>query len=221
MIRPGFCGTLVNFTQSELKHLSGLKQIAYTYKDFVSLCAPMLKTDLDNTGIFSQSDFDRLEKYLVPRTLRKNEILLDQGQICQAVYFISSGSAYQFRYEDIDEKITDIHLPKEWCLNYSSFITQAPSENIIKANSETTAFGLSLTAIHELIAQSSVFLQLGKILQGATTRTHYLDNSMSPFERYNDLIKNRPLVLQMFPLKLIASYLNMTPETLSRVRSCF
>ena len=181
----------------------------------------MLKTDLDNTGIFSQSDFDRLEKYLVPRTLRKNEILLDQGQICQAVYFISSGSAYQFRYEDIDEKITDLHLPKEWCLNYSSFITQAPSENIIKANSETAAFGLSLTAIHELIAQSSVFLQLGKILQGATTRTHYLDNSMSPFERYNDLIKNRPLVLQMFPLKLIASYLNMTPETLSRVRSCF
>lgn len=179
----------------------------------------MLKTDLDKTGRFSQSDFEQLAKYLVPRTLRKNEILLDQGQVCQAVYFISSGSAYQFRYEDIEEKITDLHLPKEWCLNYSSFISQTPSQNIIKANSETTVLGLSLTAIHELIAQSTVFLQLGKILEGATTRTHYLDNSMSPSERYNDLIKTRALVLQMFPLKRIASYLNMTPETLSRVRS--
>ncbi|MCE7041377.1 Crp/Fnr family transcriptional regulator [Dyadobacter sp. CY312] len=181
----------------------------------------MLKTDLDKTGRFSQSDFDRLTKYLVPRQLKKNEILLDQGQICRAVYFISSGSAYQFRYEDIEEKITDLHLPKEWCLNYSSFISQAASQNIIKANSETTALELSVTALHELIAQSPVFLQLGKILQGATTRTQYLDNSMSPSERYNDLIKNRPLILQMFPLKIIASYLNMTPETLSRVRSCF
>lgn len=181
----------------------------------------MLKTDLDKTGRFSQSDFDRLERYLVPIQLRKSEILLEQGQICRAVYFISSGSVYQFRYEDIDEKITDLHLPKEWCLNYSSFISQAPSQNMIKANTETTAFGLSLTAIHELIAQSPVFLQLGKILEGATTRVHYLENSMSPSERYNDLIKNRPLVLQMFPLKIIASYLDMTPETLSRVRSCF
>ncbi|WP_233821128.1 Crp/Fnr family transcriptional regulator [Dyadobacter sp. CY312] len=221
MIRPESFGTLVNFTQSELKHHSGFRQIAYTYKDLVSPCEPMLKTDLDKTGRFSQSDFDRLTKYLVPRQLKKNEILLDQGQICRAVYFISSGSAYQFRYEDIEEKITDLHLPKEWCLNYSSFISQAASQNIIKANSETTALELSVTALHELIAQSPVFLQLGKILQGATTRTQYLDNSMSPSERYNDLIKNRPLILQMFPLKIIASYLNMTPETLSRVRSCF
>ncbi len=181
----------------------------------------MLKTDLDKIGRFSQSDFERLTKYLVPRRLEKNDLLLDQGQICRAVYFISSGSAYQFRYEDIDEKVTDLHLQNEWCLNYASFISQAPSQNIIKTNSETTAFELSVTAIHELIAQSPVFLQLGKILEGVTTRTQYLDNSMSPSERYNDLIKNRPLVLQMFPLKLIASYLNMTPETLSRVRSCF
>ncbi|WP_233825856.1 Crp/Fnr family transcriptional regulator [Dyadobacter sp. CY312] len=221
MIRPESFGTLVNFKQSELKHHSGFRQIAYTYKDLVSPCEPMLKTDLDKTGRFSQSDFERLTKYLVPRQLKKNEILLDQGQICRAVYFISSGSAYQFRYEDIDEKVTDLHLPKEWCLNYSSFISQTPSQNIIKANSQTTALELSVTALHELIAQSPVFLQLGKILQGATTRTQYLDNSMSPSERYNDLIKNRPLILQMFPLKIIASYLNITPETLSRVRSCF
>jgi len=181
----------------------------------------MLKTDLDKIGRFSQSDFERLLKYLMRRQLRKNDILLDQGQICQSVYFISSGSAYQLRYEDIEEKVTDLHLQNEWCLNYSSFISQTPSQHIIKVNSETTALELSLTAIHELIEQSPVFLQLGKILQGATSRTQYLDNSMSPSERYKDLVKNRPLVLQMFPLKIIASYLNMTPETISRVRSCF
>lgn len=181
----------------------------------------MLKTDLDKIGRFSQTDFERLLKYLVPRQLRKNELLLDQGQVCQSFYFISSGSAYQFRYDDIEEKVMDLHVQKEWCLSYSSFISQAPSQNIIKVNSETRVFELNVYAIHELIALSPVFLQLGKILEGALSRTQYLDNSMSPSEKYNDLVKVRPLVLQMFPLKLIASYLNMTPETLSRVRSSF
>lgn len=181
----------------------------------------MLKTDLDKIGRFSETDFERLLKYLVPRTLRKNELLLSHNQICQSVYFISSGSAYQFRYGDIDEKVEDLHVQHEWCTSYSSFISQVPSQNIIKANSETRIFELNLHAMHELIALSPVFLQFGKILEGAVSRTHYLDNSMSPSERYNDLIKARPLVLQMFPLKLIASYLNMTPETLSRVRGLF
>lgn len=181
----------------------------------------MLKTDLDRIGIFSQTDFERLMKYVRPRQLRKNEILLEKGQICQSAFFISSGSAYQFRNEDTGEKVTDLHLQKEWYLNYSSFISQSPSQNIIKVNSGTSVSELNLHAIHELIAISPVFLQLGKMLEDALCRTQYLEGSMSPSERYNNLIKAKPQVLQMFPLKLIASYLNMTPETLSRLRSSF
>lgn len=181
----------------------------------------MLKTDLDKIGRFSDQNFESILKLLIPRQLSRNELLLDHGQICQSAFFISSGSAYQFRYDDIDQKVTDLHIQSEWCLNYSSFISQIPSQNIIKANTETCIFELSIHAIHHLISESAVFLQLGKILEGALTRTHYLDNPMSPSEKYNHLINSRPQVLQMFPLKLIASYLNMTPETLSRVRSSF
>jgi len=181
----------------------------------------MLKTDLEKVGSFSDTDFQKLIKYLIPRKLAKNEILLDQGQICQSVYFISSGSAYQFRYDDVEENVMDLHLAGEWCLNYSSFISQLPSENIIKANTETSVFELKMHAIHDLIAISPVFFQLAKILEGALLRMHYFESTMSPFEKYNHLINTRPQVLQMFPLKRIASYLNMSPETLSRVRSSF
>lgn len=181
----------------------------------------MLKTDLEKLGSFSEADFQKLIKYLIPRKLSKNEILLNHGQICQSFYFISAGSAYQFRYDDIEENVIDLFLQGEWALNYSSLISQLPSENIIRVNSETSIFELNLHTIHSLIAISPVFLQLGKILEGALSKLHYFESAISPSEKYNHLIHTRPQVLQKFPLKLIASYLNMTPETLSRVRSSF
>lgn len=181
----------------------------------------MLKTDLDKIGRFSNQDYESVLKLLIPRQLNKNELLLDQGDICKSAFFISSGSAYQFRYEDIEEKVTNLHIQGDWCLNYESFISQIPSQNIIKTNTETHIYELNIHVVHHLIGVSPVFLQLGRILEGALSRTHYLDNGMSPSAKYNHLINSRPQLLQMFPLKIIASYLNMTPETLSRVRSFF
>ena len=181
----------------------------------------MLKTDMDKIGRFSQADFEVLSRHMVKRLVKKNQLLLDQGQICQSVYFISSGAAYQFWYDDIEEKVADLHMEGEWCLAYSSLVSQVPSKNIIKVNVESHVYELGIHAIHHLIKVSPVFLQLGKILEGALSRSHYLVHSMSPSEKYNHLIHARPHVLQVFPLKIIASYLSMTPETLSRIRASF
>jgi hypothetical protein len=62
-----------------------------------------------------------------------------------------------------------------------------------------------------------VFLQLGKILNEPQRPALY-DFTNSPEEKYKHLLDNTPQYLQIFPLKQVASYLKMTPETLSRVR---
>lgn len=195
--------------------------MAYTYEVLVSQYSQMLKTHLDTIGSFTQADFELFQRQLIPARFNKNEVLLDQGQVCQSIFFVESGSAYQFRYDDIQEKVTDFHTRHEWCLNYTSFISQKSSETIIKANTEVIVLQLTIHAWHHLIAWSPVFLQLAKILEGALSRTQYFDGSLSPAQKYNHLSKHRPEVLKMFPLKLIASYLNMTPETLSRVRASY
>lgn len=55
-------------------------------------------------------------------------------------------------------------------------------------------------------------------MESATERIHLFDNALNPIEKYNYILANKPELVQAFPLRMIASYLKITPETLSRVR---
>ncbi|PKG42822.1 Crp/Fnr family transcriptional regulator, partial [Psychroflexus sp. MES1-P1E] len=106
----------------------------------------------------------------------------------------------------------------DWVINHKSFTTRKPSEYSIQAFEESFIYELSIDAIHRLIAQSQSFFQMGKILEESTSRIDFFDNNNTPDEKYDFIIKNKPSLLQKFPQKIIASYLKITPETLSRVR---
>jgi CRP-like cAMP-binding protein len=177
-----------------------------------------LKEILDKIGHFSEEDCSLFEKYFTTIEVNKNEILLAEGEVCTAVYYLLSGAVYQYTLQDVDENIIDLHLENEWFLNYSSFVSQKPSHTTIKVFADAYVLKLSMQAIHSLIAKSPAFLQLGKVLDNGLSRTHFFDNDMTPLQKYNYLLENRPAIIQAFPLKMIASYLKITPETLSRVR---
>jgi hypothetical protein len=72
--------------------------------------------------------------------------------------------------------------------------------------------------MHEMIGLSPAFFQLARVLEPVHSRTHLFDNQLTPLEKYQYILQHRPGLLQAFPLKIIASYLKITPETLSRVR---
>ena len=181
----------------------------------------MLNEVLKTVGKFSQEQLNLFEKHLIKNSFKKNEILLAEGTICTKAWFILSGAVYQFKYADIDEHVFDLHCENDWLVGYSSFVTQKPSTTIIKAYSDCEVLEINIDSIHQLIAQSPAFLQLGKILDIAVSRAHYFDNPLTPHEKYNYLMKTKPQLLQNFPLTIIASYLKITRETLSRVRSAY
>ena len=80
---------------------------------------------------------------------------------------------------------------------------------------------MTVYSLHNLIEISPVFFQLGKLLQPTTLRTQFYDDSMTPIEKYKYVLEHRPQLLQRFPLKYIAAYLKIAPETLSRVRGLY
>jgi CRP-like cAMP-binding protein len=176
---------------------------------------------LNSLGQFSNFDIELFEKHSSKRILNKNEVLLNEGEICKSFCFILSGSFSQFKPCDIDEVIIDLHLQNEWMFNQQSLIEQTPSNTTIKAFSKSEIIELSLNSFHSLCSKSQSFLQFGKILNQSANRIFIFDNSLKPNDKYNYINKVKPQLTKIFPIKMVASYLKIAPETLSRVRANF
>lgn len=174
---------------------------------------------LDYVGQFTEYEKELFEKYSEKKIINKNELLLAEGEICKSFYFILSGSFYQFQTNEIEEVIIDLHLQNEWMFNQQSLTAQFPSTINIKAFSKSEIIELSLNNLHILCSKSQSFLQFGKIVNQSAGRVFLFDNSLGPKEKYEYINKSKPDLIKIFPVKMIASYLKMAPETLSRVRA--
>ncbi len=177
---------------------------------------------LNKGGRYSEKELLLLEEVLECRILEKEEMLLHKGEICTSLCFIISGAVYQYETDAVlNKNVIDLHVSNDWVINHKSFTAQIPSEYWIQAFQETAIYTLSIEAIHQLIAQSQSFLQMGRILEESTARLAFFDNNYTPAEKYQFILDHKPELIQSFPQKLIASYLKITPETLSRVRNRF
>ncbi len=175
---------------------------------------------LNNAGSFSVEQQQLLKEALQFKTLKKGEMLLKEGTICTSLSFVLSGAFFQYKVDqDGNKNAIDLNVCNDWILNHKSFTTQKPSAYNIQAYQESTICFLTIDAMHLLIAKSQAFLQMGKILETAISRIDFFDNNNTPDEKYQYILENKPEIAQRFPLKLIASYLKITPETLSRVRN--
>ncbi len=174
---------------------------------------------LEDIGQFSSFDITLFERYSIRKSLSKSEILLSDKDVCQSIYYILSGSFFQYQSNKLTETIIDLHLKNEWVFNQPSLIEQTRSATTIKAFEKADVIELSLNKIHSLIGKSQNFLQLNKIFNHSNIKMFLSDNSLSPAQKYNYVKEVKPLITQKFPVKMIASYLKIAPETLSRVRA--
>ena len=164
-----------------------------------------------------------LASTLKPKRLRKGQFFLQEGDVCRYMGFIVKGSTRLFADDKQGhEHILKFHVEEWWTGDYESFHMLTPSKYYVEALEEVDLLLITNEQLQEFIrtipAVKAMVEALDRGAAVANTKRMHAAISLNAEERYEDLISTYPHFLQRFPQNMIASYLGISPETLSRIR---
>jgi CRP-like cAMP-binding protein len=154
---------------------------------------------------------------------KRNEILLRAGEVAHHVYFVQSGGLHQFYLDEAgNERTCNFTFENEFVTDLESFSQQTRSASSIKALEPTVCYQVNCVDLVELLKQSPAVSEFFRIVvervaSESIRRTKNL-LSFSPEKQFNELLEQRPDIFQRVPQKLIAQYLGIAPESLSRIK---
>jgi CRP-like cAMP-binding protein len=166
---------------------------------------------------------DVMMTLFIRKRMRKRQYFLQEGDVCKHVGFIVKGSARMF---SVDEKghehIIHFGLESWWLSDQESFTNLTPSRYYIEMLEDSDLLVISVPDALELKIKSRCFdltiKSLDKYSTIAMQKRIHAAIGMTAEERFSDLVRTRPEFLERFPMNMIASYLGLSPETLSRIR---
>lgn len=159
----------------------------------------------------------------VPKKLRKRQYLLQQDDVCKNLAFVEKGVLRSYTLDEAgNEHILQFALEGYWISDMYSFLSQEPSTYNIDAVEDAELLLISHKDIELLYGRVPKFERYFRILgqNNILTLHRRLTGSLSftAEEKYLQLLANFPTIVNRVPQHMIASYLGITRETLSRIR---
>jgi CRP-like cAMP-binding protein len=157
------------------------------------------------------------------KRMRKRQYFLQEGDVCKYMGFIVKGSARMFTVDDKGhEHIIRFGMESWWMSDHESLINLTPSPYYIQMLEDTELLTITFPTARELRNKSRCFDMTIQILDRQQTiamqKRIHAAIGMSAEEKFSDLASAYPEFLERFPMSMIASYLGLSPETLSRIR---
>lgn len=172
----------------------------------------------------TEAELQQCKTFFLPKKLEKKQYLLRAGEVCQYITFVEEGLLCSYTIDARGNEHVLQFAPEGWWIsdNYS-FLTSEPSAYFIEPLEEAELLLLTPLAMEEMLLQIPKMERFFRLLMQnnliAQQRRTLSSLSLSAEERYTRLLQQYPEIVQRSPQHLIASYLGVTPETLSRIRN--
>lgn len=182
----------------------------------------LLRTFLSDIPNLSPEDRDALCSHLVTETYAAGRILQEEGKVPHHCFFVLKGCIRQYRMVEGEDRTMEFYAEDHGVVSSACYVDQRPSDFNLICVEETVCLVGELERDQQLYAQFPVLEQVTRVMmerEWHRTQTDFAAFvAASPEQRYLQLLEARPGLFQRAPLHQIASYLGMTPESLSRIR---
>ena len=170
----------------------------------------------------SKDALDKFAEILVPLKFKRGETPVKEGDVCDSLYYIEKGLTRQYYVKNGKEVTENLEYEGGIVMCIESFFLQEPSRLVIETLEPSKIYAIPYNKLQELTRTSYEFCQLmfsflehSLILSQRKADTLRFESAK---ERYLRTLNDHPDLVRRAPLHYLASYLQMTPETLSRVR---
>lgn len=177
---------------------------------------------LSSFNELTENQIQELALSLTVIEVKKNSHIVEAGQSCNSCYFLLKGCLRQYVIQDGVEKTFAIYTENQAANYFTDQGTQSKSESYLTCVEDAILLVGNPESDVEIFAKFPELFEITrKMLEADLCDTqkklsHFITSS--PQQRYLNLMKDRPELLQRVPQHIIASYLGMTPESLSRIR---
>ena len=181
-----------------------------------------LQSYLQKITPISQQEWDLVSQKFKKEDYKKDDFFLKEGAYCNKVAFVSKGLFKLYHTTERSERILLFFEENQFLADYYGYLTQTPSIRPIKAVEDSVVYTIYREHLDFLIANTKAWSNIARIM---AERAYILSVQRAnrllhddPDTRFLTFMSEHPTLLQRLPQYTIASYLDMTPETLSRVK---
>jgi CRP-like cAMP-binding protein len=182
-----------------------------------------LKSALARHITLSESEFERFSSHFTLRKMRKKQYILQQGDVAKYLFFVNKGCLRSFETDDTGkEHIIQFSIENWWVSDMVSNITQTPTQLNIECLENCELLQLDVQNLDKLYLEIPKLERFFRIITQNALIVSQMRlmavMSKSALQRYLEFSDRYPLFMQRLPSHHIASYLGITPESLSRLR---
>ena len=183
-----------------------------------------IRKNLEFFSLMSDEDWLYFFSKLKPTTFKKRTLVLKKGQVENYLSFVEKGTLRMFITKEEENEVTfGFVFQDQFISAYDSFLTQTPCHYQIEALTDTILWQISYADLNDVYSNTKIGNEIGRknaenLFLIKSSREFSLLN-LSAKERYEQLFFDRPQLIKEIPLKHIASYIGVTPQALSRIRT--